>query len=84
MTGTPACELACRAGYRAHRRPRHPVLPAVREVLPQRTLVRGSIVSVAAGTGATSLAFALVAEATQQGHWVAFVGLPPQFADIRR
>lgn len=56
-----------------------PMLPALEAVLPAGGLRRGSTVAVGAapGTGgATSLAMALVAQATQAGSWVAAVGLP--------
>lgn len=58
---------------------RLPVLSALADVLPGGGLRRGSTVSV--GTygevsGATSLALALIAEASKAGSWVAAVGLP--------
>ncbi|MFL6205752.1 MAG: hypothetical protein ACJ739_10425 [Acidimicrobiales bacterium] len=58
---------------------RLPVLPALEGLVPGGGLRRGATVSVAttAGAGgATSLAMALVAEASQRGSWVAAVGLP--------
>lgn len=58
---------------------RLPVLPALDRLLPGAGLRRGTTVSVggAAGVGgATSLALALVAAASQAGSWVAAVGLP--------
>jgi len=60
------------------REQRLPVGAALESLLPAGGLRRGSTVSVgaAAGTdGATSLALALVAEASQAGSWVAAVGL---------
>jgi hypothetical protein len=53
---------------------RIPVLPALRDVLPERGLRPGSIVSLT-GVGATSLALALVAEASKTS-WTACVGMP--------
>ncbi len=61
------------------REQRLPVLPALEGLVPGGGLQRGSTVAVtsAAGAGgATSLALALVAEASQGGAWVASVGLP--------
>jgi hypothetical protein len=61
------------------REQRLPVLPALEGVLPGGGLRRGATVSVgtAAGVGgATSLALALVAQASMAGSWVATVGLP--------
>jgi hypothetical protein len=57
---------------------RLPVLPALEGVLPGAGLRRGATVSVtAAGVGgATSLALALVAQASMAGSWIATVGLP--------
>jgi hypothetical protein len=58
---------------------RLPVLPALEDLLPGAGLRRGSTVSVdtAEGAGgATSLALALVAQASIEGAWVAAVGLP--------
>ena len=55
-----------------------PVRPELEELFPRRGLKRGSVVGIsngAAGAGATSLALATVAAASQQGSWVAFVGL---------
>ena len=61
------------------REQRLPVLSALDALLPGGGLRRGSTVAVT-GTdgvgGATSLALALVAAATQAGSWVAAVGLP--------
>jgi hypothetical protein len=54
------------------------VLPALTQVLPGG-LRRGATVSVSSSAGvggATSLALALVAAASQEGSWVAAVGLP--------
>jgi hypothetical protein len=55
-----------------------PVAEALQPLLPLGGLRRGSTVSVtAAGAGgATSLALALVAEASRSGSWLAAVGLP--------
>lgn len=53
---------------------RTPVLPAFADVLPERGLRPGSMLSVT-GTGATSLALGLVAEASRTS-WTACVGLP--------
>jgi hypothetical protein len=61
------------------REQRLPVLPALADLLPQAGLRRGSTVAVDAAPGvggATSLALALVAEASRAGSWVAAVGLP--------
>lgn len=61
------------------REQRLPVLPALEELLPGAGLRRGSTVSVGAAAGvggATSLALALVAQASTSGSWVAAVGLP--------
>lgn len=61
------------------REQRLPVLPAFEGILPGAGLRRGATVSIgsAAGVGgATSLALALVAEASRLGSWVAAVGLP--------
>ncbi len=55
-----------------------PLSPALSAVVPWAGLRRGTSVSVqgAPGLGVTSLALALVAEATSQGSWVAVVGVP--------
>ena len=53
---------------------RVPVLPAFGDILPERGLRPGSMLSVS-GTGATSLALGLVAEASKTS-WTACVGLP--------
>jgi hypothetical protein len=61
------------------REQRLPVLPALEDLLPGGGLRRGATVSVTGepdGGGATSLALALVAEASRVGSWVAAVGLP--------
>lgn len=61
------------------REQRLPVLPALEGLLPGAGLRRGATVAVGAAggtSGATSLALALVAEATRTGSWVATVGLP--------
>jgi hypothetical protein len=50
-----------------------PVLPALSDLLPEGGLRRGSTVAV---SGATSLALALLAGASQAGSWCAAVGLP--------
>lgn len=58
---------------------RLPVLPALELLLPGGGLRRGATLSVGAVAGvggATSLALALVAQASQVGSWVAAVGLP--------
>jgi hypothetical protein len=56
---------------------RLPVLPALEGLVPGGGLRRGTTVSVGSAVGgATSLALALVAEASQRGSWVAGVGLP--------
>lgn len=52
-----------------------PVLPALRHLLPQQCLVRGSTIAIGTGVGATSLLFGLIAEATTRGSWAAVVGL---------
>ena len=59
------------------REQRLPVLPALDGLVPGGGLRRGATVSVRSGVGgATSLAMALAAEASQHGSWVAGVGLP--------
>ncbi len=61
------------------REQRLPVLSAFEGLLPGAGLRRGATVSIGAAAGvggATSLALALVAEASQVGSWVAAVGLP--------
>jgi len=61
------------------REQRIPVLPSLEALLPGGGLRRGSTVAVteAGGVGgATSLALAVVAAASQAGSWVAAVGLP--------
>jgi hypothetical protein len=58
---------------------RLPVLPPLEGLLPGAGLRRGTTVSVRAAPGlggATSLAMALVAQASITGSWVAAVGLP--------
>lgn len=52
-----------------------PVSGALRELLPGGALQRGTTVSVT-GSAATSMALALLAEASGQGSWIAVVGLP--------
>ncbi|MGQ0830089.1 MAG: hypothetical protein ACT4OV_00250 [Microthrixaceae bacterium] len=57
---------------------RLPVLEALEDLLPGAGLRRGATVSISAAPGvggATSLAMALVAEASRNGSWVAAVGL---------
>jgi hypothetical protein len=51
-----------------------PTVPALRPLLPDGGLRRGSTINVQ-GTGVTSLAFALLAEASAAGAWCAAVGL---------
>lgn len=61
------------------REQRLPVLPALEGLLPGAGLRRGATVAVGAAagaSGATSLALALVAQASRTGSWVAAVGLP--------
>jgi hypothetical protein len=61
-----------------------PVTAALRPLLPGGCLRRGATIAVrggthggaAGGTGATSLLFALLAEASSAGSWCAAVGLP--------
>jgi hypothetical protein len=52
-----------------------PVHEALRPLLPDGVLARGSVVGVR-GVGATSLALGLVAEASRAGSWTVVVGLP--------
>ncbi|GAA2728020.1 hypothetical protein [Cellulomonas aerilata] len=54
-------------------RPPLPVTPVLAPLLPEGALRRGSSLVV---TGSTSLVLALVARASQEGSWVALVGLP--------
>jgi hypothetical protein len=54
-------------------RPPLPVAPDLAALLPDAALRRGTSVVV---TGSTSLVLALVAQASQEGSWVAVVGLP--------
>ena len=61
------------------REQRLPVLAAFEDLLPGGGLRRGTTVAVGSAvgvSGATSLAMALVAEASRRGSWVAAVGLP--------
>ena len=61
------------------REQRLPVLPALADILPGAGLRRGATVSIGSAVGvggATSLALALVAEASRMGSWVAAVGIP--------
>lgn len=53
-----------------------PVAAALRPLLPGGVLRRGSTVSVQGTDGATSLMFALLAQASAAGSWCAAVGLP--------
>jgi hypothetical protein len=53
---------------------RIPVLPALQPMLPERGLRPGTMVSIT-GIGATSLAFALVAQPSKDS-WTACVGMP--------
>jgi hypothetical protein len=79
-TTPPLAELAERVRpVTLTREHRLPVLPALEGLLPGGGLRRGATVSVgtsAGAGGATSLAMALVADASQRGSWVAAVGLP--------
>lgn len=54
-----------------------PVAEPVAPLLPGRALRRGTVVSIEGppGSGATSLLFQLVAAASQDGSWVAMVGM---------
>ena len=54
-------------------RPPLPVAPDLAPLLPEGALRRGASLVV---TGSTSLVLALVARASQEGSWVAMVGLP--------
>ncbi len=61
------------------REQRLPVLPELEGILPGAGLRRGATVAVGAApgaSGATSLALALVTQASVAGSWVAAVGLP--------
>lgn len=53
-----------------------PVLPALRGLVPDGGLVRGSVVGVSGEAGSTSLALALAAAPSAAGSWVAVVGHP--------
>lgn len=53
-----------------------PVAAPLARLLPAGGLRRGSTVAIGPGSGATSLLFALLAEASAQGAWVAVVGRP--------
>jgi hypothetical protein len=53
-----------------------PVLEALQPLLPDGALARGSVVGVRGGAGATSLALALAAGASQAGSWTVVLGLP--------
>jgi hypothetical protein len=54
-----------------------PVLPALATLLPGGALRRGTttLVTGPAGSGATSLAVALLAQASRAGHWCAAIGV---------
>src|SRR5690606_9088240 len=53
-----------------------PVAPPLARLLPGGGLRRGSTVAVPSGPAATSLLFALLAEASAEGAWAAVVGRP--------
>ncbi len=53
-----------------------PVAAPLARLLPAGGLRRGSTVAIGPGSGATSLLFALLAEASASGAWVAVVGRP--------
>ncbi|MGA8115408.1 MAG: hypothetical protein WCA46_17220, partial [Actinocatenispora sp.] len=53
-----------------------PVHPALRDLLPDGGLRRGSTVAVATTAGGVSLLFALLGTASGSGAWCALVGLP--------
>ncbi|MCD9623588.1 hypothetical protein [Rhabdothermincola salaria] len=53
-----------------------PVVEALAPLLPEGAVARGSVVGVAGGAGATSLALTLVAGPSRDGSWAAVVGLP--------
>jgi hypothetical protein len=53
-----------------------PVAAPLRPLLPAGGLRRGSSVSVASGTGSTSLLFGLLTAASAQGMWAGVVGVP--------
>jgi hypothetical protein len=55
-----------------------PVADSVASLLPGRALRRGTVVSVDGppGSGATSVLFGLLSAASQDGSWVAVVGMP--------
>ena len=53
-----------------------PVVEALAPLLPEGAVARGSVVGVAGGVGATSLALTLVAGPSRDGSWAAVVGLP--------
>jgi hypothetical protein len=53
-----------------------PVLPQLRDLLPDGGLRRGSTVAIASGQGATALMLATLAVASQVGSWCAVVGMP--------
>ncbi len=61
------------AAPRGGRREPLPVVPALAPLLPSGALRPGTVVSV---TGSTSLALALLAEASAAGSWCAAVGVP--------
>ena len=53
-----------------------PVLAALEPLLASRGLPRGATVQVSGGSGATTLALAVLAGPTRAGSWAACVGLP--------
>ena len=53
-----------------------PLTAATEHLLPGGGLIRGSVVTLGGGAGATTLALALVAGPCRTGSWVAFVGFP--------
>jgi hypothetical protein len=50
------------------------VPPSLAPLLPEGGLRRGTVVEIAAAPGATTLAVALTAQASQAGGWVVFIG----------
>jgi hypothetical protein len=53
-----------------------PVVDALQPLLPDGAVARGSVVGVAGGPGATSLALTLAAGPSREGSWTVVVGLP--------
>lgn len=53
-----------------------PVLPPLMSLLPEGGLRRGTVTEISGGTGAVSLAMALVVAAVSSGRWMAVVGAP--------